>query len=73
MLRDREVMLMIERAPGIYEVELHSSQLSINEIKIFIIKGKRRRTQPDGGRWLSQPGLPGRDGRGCLKPAGNPL
>lgn len=37
---------MIERAPGIFEVELHSSQLSISEIKIFIIKGK------EGGRSL---------------------
>ena len=30
---------MIERAPGIFEVELHSGQLSISEIKIFIVKG----------------------------------
>lgn len=30
---------MIERAPGIYEAELHSDQMSVSEIKIFIIKG----------------------------------
>lgn len=37
---------MIERAPGIFEVELHSGQLSISEIKIFIVKGT------EGGRSL---------------------
>lgn len=30
---------MTERAPGIYEVELHSDQMSVKEIKIFIVKG----------------------------------
>ncbi len=37
---------MLERAPGIFEVELHSNQKSIDEIKIFLIPGK------DGGRSL---------------------
>ena len=37
---------MLERAPGIYEVELHSNQKSISEIKIFLIPGR------DGGRSL---------------------
>lgn len=37
---------MLERAPGIYEVELHSNQKSIDEIKIFLIPGK------NGGRSL---------------------
>ena len=31
---------MLERAPGIFEVELHSNQKSIDEIKIFLIPGK---------------------------------
>lgn len=31
---------MKEQAPGIYDVELHSSQKSISEIHIYIIKGK---------------------------------
>lgn len=30
---------MVERAPGIFEVELHSSQRTISEIKIFIVPG----------------------------------
>ena len=30
---------MLERAPGIFEVELHSNQKSIDEIKIFLIPG----------------------------------
>lgn len=33
---------MLERAPGIYEVELRSNQKSIDEIKIFLIPGKDR-------------------------------
>ena len=37
---------MLERAPGIYEVELYSNQKSISEIKIFLIPGR------DGGRSL---------------------
>ena len=37
---------MLERAPGIYEVELCSNQKSISEIKIFLIPGR------DGGRSL---------------------
>ena len=31
---------MLERAPGIYEVVLHSNQKSIDEIKIFLIPGR---------------------------------
>lgn len=37
---------MLERAPGIYEVELYSNLKSISEIKIFLIPGR------DGGRSL---------------------
>ena len=37
---------MLARAPGIFAVELHSNQKSIDEIKIFLIPGK------DGGRSL---------------------
>lgn len=37
---------MMERAPGIVEVELCTKQRSINEIKIFLVPGK------DGGRSL---------------------
>lgn len=37
---------MVQQAPGIYDVELHSNQLSISEIHIFIVKGK------PGGRSL---------------------
>ena len=36
---------MIERAPGIFEVELHSGQLSISEIKIFIVKDVYKRQE----------------------------
>ena len=50
---------MLERAPGIFEVELHSDAMSVNEIKIFLIPGT------DGGRSLMvDAGFRRRD---CLK------
>ena len=44
---------MLERAPGIYEVVLHSNQKSIDEIKIFLIPGREgeRSLMVDGGRY----------------------
>ena len=63
---------MLERAPGIFEVELHSNQKSIDEIKIFLIPGKdgERSLMVDAG--FSQQDVSARHGRGAGK-TGNHL